>query len=165
MLLAMTTGLEHMVCFDLYAASRAMTAMYRPRLDAAGLTYPQYLAMCVLWHRSPVTVRSLGEALRLDSGTMSPLLKRLIAQGRVRKERGSADERTVWIDLTPAGRALQEQLAGLPLEIARGAGLTLDEFQQLHHLLGRVHTPGRADAAPVHNAPGSSTAPGSAATS
>ena len=133
-----TTGLEHMVCFDLYAASRAMTALYRPRLDAAGLTYPQYLAMRVLWHHSPVTVSALGEALCLDSGTVSPLLKRLAAQGRIQRSRGTTDERTVWIDLTPAGHALRDQLADLPQEIARAAGLTLDEFHHLHDLLGRV---------------------------
>ena len=138
LVMAATTGLEQMVCFDLYAASRAMTALYRPRLDAAGLTYPQYLVMRVLWHRSPVTVSALGEALCLDSGTLSPLLKRLDAQGRIRRTRGTTDERTVWIDLTPAGHTLRDQLADLPAEIARSAGLTYDEFHQLHHLLGRV---------------------------
>jgi DNA-binding MarR family transcriptional regulator len=133
-----TTGLEHMICFELYAASRAMTALYRPSLDAAGLTYPQYLVMRVLWHRGPITVRDLGTALRLDSGTLSPLLKRLEAQGRIRRERGTTDERTVFVHLTPAGLGLQDQLASLPEQIACAAGLTLDEFRQLHDLLGRV---------------------------
>ncbi|MFI5892158.1 MarR family winged helix-turn-helix transcriptional regulator [Actinoplanes sp. NPDC051513] len=133
-----TTGLEQMICFELYAASRAMTALYRPALDAAGLTYPQYLVMRVLWHRGPTTVRDLGAAIHLDSGTLSPLLKRLETAGRIRRERGTTDERTVWIHLTPDGTALQDQLAGLPAQIACATGLTLDEFGQLHTLLTRI---------------------------
>src|SRR3954469_20888432 len=108
------TGLEQMICFELYAASRAMTALYRPALDAAGLTYPQYLVLRVLWHRGATTVRDLGTALRLDSGTLSPLLKRLEAQGRIHRERGTTDERTVWIHLSDDGVALQDRLADLP---------------------------------------------------
>jgi DNA-binding MarR family transcriptional regulator len=134
----MTTGLEQMICFELYAASRAMTARYRPHLDAAGLTYPQYLALCVLWHRGPTTVRDLGHALHLDSGTLSPLLKRLETQRHLRRERGTADERTVFIHLTDSGRQLQYDLADLPRQIAHEAGLTLDEFHQLQQLLRRA---------------------------
>ncbi|WP_433384869.1 MarR family winged helix-turn-helix transcriptional regulator [Actinoplanes sp. CA-142083] len=133
-----TTGLEQMICFELYAASRAMTALYRPALDAAGLTYPQYLVMRVLWHREPITVRDLGAALRLDSGTLSPLLKRLETAGRIRRSRGTADERTVLVHLTPSGSSLEGQLAALPEQIACAAGLTLDEFGQLHTLLNRI---------------------------
>ena len=133
-----STGLEHMVCFQLYAASRSMTAVYRPALDPHGLTYPQYLALRVLWHRGPTTVRDLGKLLDLDSGTLSPLLKRLETAGRIRRERGTTDERTVWIHLTPDGTALHDQLAGLPAQIACAAGLTLDEFGQLHTLLNRI---------------------------
>jgi DNA-binding MarR family transcriptional regulator len=132
-----STGLEDMICFQLYATSRTMTALYRPALDQAGLTYPQYVALRVLWHRGPTTVRDLGRALHNDRGTLSPLLKRLENQGHIRRERGTADERTVWIDLTPPGAALQDQLASLPEQIACAAGLTLDEFRQLHDLLGR----------------------------
>ena len=133
----METGLERMICFELYAASRAMTALYRPFLEPAGLTYPQYLVLRVLWHRGPTTVRDLGTALRLDSGTLSPLLKRLETQGRIRRERGTTDERTVWIHLSEDGAALQDRLAELPEQIACAAGLTLDEFRHLHDLLGR----------------------------
>jgi DNA-binding MarR family transcriptional regulator len=135
-----TTGLEQMICFQLYAASRAMTALYRPALDAAGLTYPQYLVMRVLRHRGPTTVRDLGAALHLDSGTLSPLHKRHEAQGRIRRERGTPDERTVIVHPTPAGLALQDQLAALPGEIACATGLTTDEFHQLHTLLNRITT-------------------------
>src|SRR3954471_22479268 len=116
------TGLEQMICFELYAASRAMTALYRPALDAAGLTYPQYLVLRVLRHRGATTVGDLGAALSLDSGTLSPLLKRLEAQGRIRRERGTTDERTPWIHLTTPGASLQDQLASLPEQIACAAG-------------------------------------------
>jgi len=132
------TGLEQMICFELYAASRAMTALYRPALDAAGLTYPQYLVMRVLWHRGATTVGDLGAALRLDSGTLSPLLKRLETQGRIRRERGTTDERTVWIHLTDSGRKLRDQLADLPVRAACDTGLTAGDYEYLHDLLGRI---------------------------
>ncbi|XVV17434.1 MarR family winged helix-turn-helix transcriptional regulator [Actinoplanes sp. CA-131856] len=134
------TGLEQMVCFQLYAASRAMTAVYRPTLDTLGLTYPQYLALRVLWHRGPTTVRDLGTILDLDSGTLSPLLKRLENQGHVRRTRGTTDERTVIIHLTDQGAALQTKTADLPAQVACAVDLTVDEFTQLHHLLGKIRT-------------------------
>jgi DNA-binding MarR family transcriptional regulator len=133
-----TTGLEQMICFQLYAASRAMTALYRPALDNAGLTYPQYLVMRVLWHRGPVTVRDLGAILDLDSGTLSPLLKRLETQSFLRRERGTTDERTVLIHLTTAGAELEQQVTDVPAQIGCALGLDLDEYRQLHHLLGRI---------------------------
>jgi DNA-binding MarR family transcriptional regulator len=133
-----TSGVEKMVCFNLYAASRAMTGLYRPTLDAHGLTYPQYVALRVLWHRGPTTVRDLGHALALDSGTLSPLLKRLETQGLVRRERGTHDERTVWIHPTAKAGELGARLADLPERLARAVDLTHDEFVQLHRLLGRV---------------------------
>jgi MarR family transcriptional regulator, organic hydroperoxide resistance regulator len=133
-----TTGLEQMICFDLYAASRAMTGLYRPALDALGLTYPQYVALRVLWHRGSTTVRDLGIALHLDSGTLSPLLKRLEAHGHVRRERASHDERTVWIHLTDSGAALEHQVADLPERLACAVDLTPGEFQQLQALLTRI---------------------------
>ena len=132
------TGLEQMVCFQLYAASRAMTAVYRPLLDDLGLTYPQYLAMRVLWHRGPTTVRDLGRLLDLDSGTLSPLLKRLETQGHVRRERGTTDERTVTIHLTDTGPRLRDRAADVPDRIACAVGLSDTEFRQLHHPLGRI---------------------------
>jgi DNA-binding MarR family transcriptional regulator len=141
-----TTGLEQMICFDLYAASRAMTGLYRPALEALGLTYPQYIAMRVLWHRGPTTVRDLGTALDLDSGTLSPLLKRLETQDLVRRERGTHDERVVWIHPTTKGSDLRSRVADLPERLACAVDLTLDEFTQLHHLLSRV----RASATTQH---------------
>jgi DNA-binding MarR family transcriptional regulator len=133
-----STGLEQMVCFNLYAASRAMTGLYRPTLESLGLTYPQYVAMKVLWHRGSTTVGDLGRALELDSGTLSPLLKRLEAQGLVRRARGTQDERTVWVHLTEQGSALRRRVADLPERLACAVDLTIDEFTQLHHLLSRV---------------------------
>ncbi len=133
-----STGLEQMICFELYAASRAVTGFYRHALDDHGLTYPQYLVLCVLWHRGPTTVRDLGHALSLDSGTLSPLLKRLENHGHIRRERGTADERTVWIHPTDSGARLRTTLADLPQRLATAAGLTLDEFHQLQHLLSRT---------------------------
>ena len=135
---APSVALDDQLCFALYAASRAVTARYRPMLDTIGLTYPQYLVMMLLWESDHQTVGQLGSRLALDSGTLSPLLKRLETSGRIRRERGTADERTVWIHLTPSGLDLEDQLAALPEQIACAAGLTLDEFRQLHDLLGRV---------------------------
>jgi DNA-binding MarR family transcriptional regulator len=133
-----TTGLEQMVCFDLYAASRAMTGIYRPALDALGITYPQYVALRVIWHRGTITVRDLGHALDLDSGTLSPLLKRLEAQGLIRRERGTHDERTVWITATARGTELRQRTTDLPERLACAVDLTIAEFTQLHDLLTRI---------------------------
>jgi len=133
-----STGLDHMVCFQLHAASRAMTAVYRPALDPHGLTYPQYLTLRALWHHGPTTVRTLGHLLDLDSGTLSPLLKRLETAGHVHRERGTTDERTVIVHLTDTGTQLRDTLADLPKRVACSTDLTEDEFVQLHHLLGRV---------------------------
>jgi DNA-binding MarR family transcriptional regulator len=133
-----TTGLEQMICFELYAASRAMTGLYRPALDALGITYPQYAALRVIWHHGAITVGDLGRALDLDSGTLSPLLKRLEAQGFVTRERGTHDERTVTVRPTAEGAELRHRVADLPHRLACAVDLTGDEFAQLHHLLSRV---------------------------
>ena len=133
-----TTGLERMVCFNLYAASRAMTGLYRPTLEELGLTYPQYIVMRVIWHRGSITVSDLGRALELDSGTLSPLLKRLAAQGLIRRDRGTHDERTVWVTATAKGSELRHRVADLTERLAHAVNLSPDEFAQLHHLLSRV---------------------------
>src|SRR5438309_6436322 len=95
--------LEKLTCFALYAASRAVINAYRPLLDEVGLTYPQYLVLLVLWQRGAQPVKALGEALQLDSGTLSPLVKRLAAAGLVRRDRQAGDERSVLVSLTAAG--------------------------------------------------------------
>ncbi|BBX05226.1 MarR family winged helix-turn-helix transcriptional regulator [Mycolicibacterium aichiense] len=106
--------LDEQLCFALYSASRAVTAAYRPMLDELDLTYPQYLVLLVLWEEEPCTVSHLGDRLHLDSGTLSPLLKRLESGGFVRRQRSTTDERRVEITLTAKGRALEERAACIP---------------------------------------------------
>lgn len=114
--------LDSMLCFAVYAAEHAFTRFYKPRLDAIGLTYPQYLVFLVLWEADGLTVKALGERLFLDSGTITPLLKRLEARGLVRRQRDEADERLVRIFLEPAGRALREKALAVPLEVGKALG-------------------------------------------
>ncbi|WDZ84317.1 MarR family winged helix-turn-helix transcriptional regulator [Micromonospora cathayae] len=132
--------LRRQVCFALYAASRAVTDVYRPILDELGLTYPQYLVLLVLWEHDAdaPTVSALGAELRLDSGTLSPLLKRLEAAGLVARHRAVDDERRVRIVLTDAGRALRERACEVPHRVAAATGLTLDELVTLRDTLTRV---------------------------
>ena len=132
------TGLEQMICFELYAASRAMTALYRPALDPAGLTYPQYLVLLVLWESDARPVKEIGEALHLDYGTLSPLLKRLEANGLVTRTRLPADERTVVISLTEQGRAVRTRAAGVPSAIGCALGLEDAERRELIKTLRRL---------------------------
>ena len=106
---APSVALDDQLCFALYAASRAVTARYRPMLDELGLTYPQYLVMMLLWETDHQTVGQLGSRLALDSGTLSPLLKRLTAAGLVTRHRRVEDERSVSIALTDEGRALRDK--------------------------------------------------------
>ena len=108
-----------------------MTKLYKPLLDPLGLTYPQYLVMLVLWEGDGVTVSQLGERLVLDSGTLTPLLKRLEAQGLVRRLRDVADERRVLLQLTPAGRALKGKAQSVPESVACASGCALDELAAL----------------------------------
>lgn len=130
--------LDDQLCFALYAAQRAVTAAYRPLLAELGLTYPQYLTMLVLWERGEVPVKELGAALRLDYGTVSPLLKRLEAAGLVRRERSAADERSVRLLLTEEGAALRERAVRVPGELMRGTGLTEAEVARLREELRRL---------------------------
>ena len=117
------TVMDEMVCFSLYAASRATTQAYRELLDPFGLTYAQYLVLIVLWSEGPRTVRELGEALQLDSGTLSPMLRRMETAGHLERTRSTADERVVTITLTAKGSALRGELAHVPECILRGTGL------------------------------------------
>ena len=123
--------LEDQLCFALYAASRAMTARYRPMLDAIGLTYPQYLVMMLLWEEDNQTVGQLGTRLFLDSGTLSPLLKRLTTAGLVTRNRRLEDERSVSISLTDAGRALRDRAEAISGEIICALDLDREEFSEL----------------------------------
>ena len=123
--------LDHQLCFALYAASLSMTKLYKPLLEPLGLTYPQYLAMLVLWQGDGLTVSQLGERLALDSGTLTPLLKRLEASGLVQRLRDAADERRVLLQLTPAGRALKARAVRVPQTIAAASGCELSELSEL----------------------------------
>ena len=130
-----SVALSDLLCFDLYAAARAITRMYRPVLSGLGLTYPQYLVMVMLWQHAPRTVKDLGEDLDLDSGTLSPLLKRLEASGFVTRRRRLDDERTVEITLTAMGRALEREAESVPLEMAAVMGISDGEERELRTLL------------------------------
>ena len=123
--------LDHQLCFALYSASLAMTKLYKPLLDPLGLTYPQYLAMLVLWEGDGIAVSQLGERLALDSGTLTPLLKRLEASGLVQRLRDSTDERRVLLQLTTAGRALKTRAMAVPEAVACASGCALDELASL----------------------------------
>src|SRR5205085_11442513 len=127
--------LDDQLCFALYAASRAVTARYRPMLDELGLTYPQYLVMMLLWEEDNQTVGQLGARLALDSGTLSPLLKRLTAAGLVTRHRRVEDERSVSIALTDAGRALRERAFTISESMIGAIGFESDEF---HDLMARL---------------------------
>ncbi|MDR6637495.1 MarR family transcriptional regulator [Paenarthrobacter nitroguajacolicus] len=132
--------LRHQVCFALYSASKAATAVYRPVLEDLGLTYPQYLVMLVLWEQEPRSVRELGAELGLDSGTLSPLLKRLEGLGLVERRRSAEDERRVDVVLTEAGHALSAKSKAVPQRLADAAGLSSGEIEQLHATLAKLTT-------------------------
>jgi DNA-binding MarR family transcriptional regulator len=123
--------LDHQLCFALYSASLAMTKLYKPLLEPLGLTYPQYLVMLVLWEGDGITVSQIGERLALDSGTLTPLLKRLEAAGFVQRLRDSADERRVLLKLSAAGRTLKSRALKLPETVACATGCELDELASL----------------------------------
>ncbi|TLH63617.1 MarR family winged helix-turn-helix transcriptional regulator [Mycolicibacterium phocaicum] len=130
--------LDRQLCFALYSASRAMTAAYRPILSELNLTYPQYLVLLVLWEEDRVTVGRLGERLQLDSGTLSPLLKRLEANGFIRRERSQQDERQVEVSLTPAGRKLEASAQCIPEQLGARSGITEQEAADLRDAIHRL---------------------------
>ncbi|KHK98736.1 MarR family transcriptional regulator [Microbacterium mangrovi] len=127
-----------MVCFALYAATRATTRAYRTLLEPWGLTYPQYLVLVTLWIEGEQTVTTLGDQLQLDSGTLSPMLRRMEQADLIRRERRSADERVVSVVLGPRGVQLRSELAHIPRRIATGTGLP-DE-QSAAALIGTLHS-------------------------
>jgi MarR family transcriptional regulator, organic hydroperoxide resistance regulator len=123
--------LDQQLCFALYAASRAMTRAYVPLLEPLGVTYPQYLVLLVLWEKEGLSVKQLGERLFLDSATLTPLLKRLEQEGLVTRSRAPEDERVVRIELTDAGRALEQNAASIPIGIACRVGCDPSVPEQL----------------------------------
>lgn len=143
--------LENQLCFALYTASRYMTQTYQPFLGPLDLTYPQYVALLALWEKDDITVSELGRRLLLDSGTLSPLLKKLEAKGWLRRERSSEDERNVRLGLTAAGRELQGRAAGIPYGMACKSGLEMGRIaklrQELEDLTASLRTADSGEAA------------------
>ena len=132
--------LDHQLCFALYSASLAMTKLYKPLLDALGLTYPQYLVLLVLWEGDGLMVSALGERLFLDSGTLTPLLKRMEAAGWLQRQRDAAAERRVRDTLPAAGRALQARAAALPACVLQHSHCTRSELQALTAQVQQLRT-------------------------
>ena len=130
--------LDNQLCFALYSASLAMTKLYKPLLAQLGLTYPQYLVMLVLWEQDDMTVSELGERLFLDSGTLTPLLKRLEASGLLARERDAQDERRVRLTLTAQGRALRDAAESVPACILQSTQCALPELMALTAQLQRL---------------------------
>jgi MarR family transcriptional regulator, organic hydroperoxide resistance regulator len=128
--------LGHQLCFALYDASRSLIRAYAPLLEPLGLTYPQYLVMLVLWEQDGVSVKALGERLSLDSGTLTPLLKRMEQHGLVARKRDGEDERVVRIHLSAAGKKLRERARKVPLQIACSAGFDVADPSELARLQG-----------------------------
>lgn len=124
--------LDRQLCFALYSASLAMTKLYKPLLAPLGLTYPQYLALLCLWESDGMTVTHLGERLQLDSGTLTPLLKRMEAAGWLRRERSTEDERRVLVWLTATGHALQQQAQNIPGCVLQASECSLQQVQSLN---------------------------------
>ncbi|HEY9249107.1 MAG TPA: MarR family transcriptional regulator [Rariglobus sp.] len=131
-------SLDDFLCLDLYATSRAVMKAYTPLLEPLGLTYPQYLVMVALWEKDEQQVNELAERLSLDSGTLSPLLKRLEAAGHVSRSRSAKDERAVTVSLTDSGRALKKHAPEVGNEIGRLFGLTPAELQQIKGTLREI---------------------------
>lgn len=124
-------ALDRQLCFAIYSAAHAFNRTYKPLLEPHGLTYPQYLVLLALWQDDAKTVKALGEALRLDSGTLSPLLKRLEASGYIARTRDRADERQVLITLTGKGKEMKAAAGGILMEIGKASGCTVEELGAL----------------------------------
>lgn len=131
-------ALGRQLCFAVYSAAHAFNRAYKPLLDRFGLTYPQYLVLLTLWQQDRMTVKRIGEELGLDSGTLSPLLKRLEAAGYVRRVRDAADERQVIVSLTDGGRELKAEAFGILRDIGSASGCSLEEVGKLRDALHRL---------------------------
>lgn len=146
--------LDQQLCFALYSTSLAMTKLYKPLLAPLGLTYPQYLALLVLWERDGLGVGELGERLFLDSGTLTPLLKRMESAGWLKRARDSADERRVVVKLTPEGRALRQKAKSVPLQLSQAMQCDVNDInsltQRLQQLRANLLDGAAGDAAAAH---------------
>ena len=127
--------LENQLCFPLYACAKEVVRRYTPLLEPLGLTYTQYIAMMVLWEHKSITVKEMGKKLYLDSGTLTPMLKKMEKAGWLVRERSKSDERVVVVTIAPEGERLQEKAADVPLKMSRCVKLADDEATQLYSLL------------------------------
>lgn len=140
--------LDNQLCFQLYSASRLMTKLYQPLLKPLDLTYPQYLVMLVLWEEQighKFTVTELGERLKLDSGTLTPLLKRLEGKHLIQRQRSNEDERQVWIRLSPLGESLKQQAKRVPEKLICDTGADVEELAKIRELLKKLFNESELD--------------------
>lgn len=144
-------ALDQQLCFAVYSAAHALNRTYKPLLDPYGLTYPQYIALMTLWQEDGRTVKALGATLGLDSGTLSPLLKRLETSGYITRARDKSDERQVLVTLTDKGRGMQRDAVAIRMEIGKATGCTLEALQaltgELQAMTERLENGARDDAA------------------
>jgi DNA-binding MarR family transcriptional regulator len=138
-------ALERQVCFALAITNRAVLAVYRPLLEPLGLTHPQYLVMLTLWDNAktngePLSVKDIAATLQMDSATLSPMLKRLQAQGLITRSRSETDERTTHVELTTKGRILRRQALKVPPAVVERLGVKLTELEHLHEVLTNINT-------------------------
>jgi DNA-binding MarR family transcriptional regulator len=131
--------LSEQICFLLYSSSRDVIKKYKELLDPLGLTYTQYVTMIALWEEDHQTVSDLGKRLALDSGTLTPLLKKLEADGRIKRTRDLEDERKVWIDLTEAGKQLAHEAKSVPFAVYDMVDLPDDDIQKLYEVLTKIN--------------------------
>ncbi len=130
--------LDQQLCFPIYLLSKEITALYRPLLDDLDLTYPQYLVMIVLWEHGSLHVGEIGERLHLDSGTLTPLLKRLESKQIVSRARGTSDERIVEISLTEKGQSLKEKASCIPMQLMEQINISKEEQESFKHIIQKI---------------------------
>ena len=133
-----TLRLENQLCFPLYAASREIIKNYKPFLDELDLTYTQYITLMLLWENKNMRVKEIGEMLYLDSGTLTPLLKKLEGKGLITRARSPEDERNLNVTITDSGEKLRDRALDIPTKIMATTGLTAEETEALYHLLYKV---------------------------
>lgn len=130
--------LKNQICFPLYACSKEIIKKYKPILDKLNLTYTQYITMMLLWEKDNINVKTLGECLYLDSGTLSPMLKTMEKKGLITKVREKTDERNILIKLTPKGNRLKDKSLGVPKDISKCVNLSPDEATTFYNLLYKI---------------------------
>ena len=130
--------LENQLCFPMYVCAKEIVKRYRPFLDPLDLTYTQYIALLILWERDGLSVKDLGDRMFLDSGTLTPLLRKLEEKGYVSRTRDPADERSVVVTLTPAGRDLREKAVDIPASVGACMKISEQDAVALYRILGRL---------------------------